>query len=534
MATDYSVFTDLFEVTVAEAVLREYPEPDALALVSLKKGQRLRRLDTVYWNGAWIRFYADVAGGKKYEGYLYSTDVTDIEDEPAPPQQQPPQQPQQQAPPQQPPPQHQPPQHPQQQAPPPQPPPQQPASPPPQQPAPQPPAGGPIIALGCVDANITDQQCAAYVGVVERTTNLAYAEIQDGLDKVKPTRLPPPPQGVMSIAEVQRALKLLGFFPGGEVDGICGYRTQSAIRLFQEYVRTMDRQDCVPDGRFGRQTQEHLQRWMNSGRPPNWAGKQGEYEAWLALLDAAKQKYVAAPGPILEKVNAFTAPTATRKVADWDFSGPGNIHLIGVRRNQATNKFDDIFVLLAKGLVFKFQGSTEPGASDNPKGPPHLVPGQHDYRFGWHQRKYLALRPKGAGVLVVRAGPDKKLDEADLAQGLEANTTINIHWGGRGMGRNVNHWSEGCQVINGEIYVNPAHQLVRCDKFAATTPDEPRQNASKTRGAYNVLVDVVTALCSDIRDNTVKYTLLVEADLDLSPPLKQLLEDSRAAVMKMV
>lgn len=499
--TDYSQFTDLFEVAKDQAVLREYPEPDALELCKLKRGQRLRRLDTVNWNGAWLRFYVDVAGGRKYEGYLYFEDVADIEDDaPAPPE-------------------------------------QQPSAQQPQTPAPQPtapPAGAQIIALGCVDANITDQQCAAYIGVVERTTNVPYREVQDGLDKVKPTRLPPPPQGAMTISQVQDGLKQLGFFPGGEVDGICGYRTQSAIRLFQEYVRTMEGVDCVPDGRFGPQTQGHVQRLLSSNAKPDWQPKQGEYEAWLQLLQAAKQKYAAEPGPMLEKVNAFAGATATRKVQDWDFGGPGNIHLVGVRRNQATNKFDDIFVLLAKGLVFKFQGSTEPGASENAKGPPHLTPGQHDYRFGWHQRKYLALRPKGSGVLIVRAGADKKLDEADIAQGLEVNPTINIHWGGRGMGRNVNHWSEGCQVINGEVYVNPAHQLIPCGKFAATTPDEPRQNATKTRGAYNVLVDVVTALCSDIPDNAVKYTLLTEADLDLSPQLKQLLSDARESVMRMV
>jgi hypothetical protein len=119
-------------------------------------------------------------------------------------------------------------------------------------------------------------------------------------------------------------------------------------------------------------------------------------------------------------------------VAQWE-AAPGHVHLVGIRRREANGKFDDIFVLLLKGLVFKFQGSTEPGASDNPSGRPFLVQGQHNYHFGWHQKKYLALRPQGAGVLVVRSKINDVLDDADLANGLEVNASINIHWGGKGM-----------------------------------------------------------------------------------------------------
>lgn len=391
-----------------------------------------------------------------------------------------------------------------------------------------------MIELGCVDADVSDEACAAYLGIVERTTRLALSDVANTLDKVATKRMLPLSPGAMSVAQVQENLKTLGFFPGGEADGICGYRTHSAIRLFQEYVRSVEKQACVPDGRFGPKTQAHLQRWLDSGARPDWSPHAGEYEAWLGLLEAAKQKYLAQPGPVLEKVNAFAGASDTRKVQDWDFAGPGNIHLVGLRRNEANNKFDDVFVLLMKGLVFKFQGSTEPGASEHPEGPPHLAPGQHNYHFGWHKRSYLALRPQNAGVLIARAGADKRLDEADWEKGLRPEPTINIHWGGRGMGRDVNHWSEGCQVINGEVYVNPAGEMISCSAFAATSPSEAATRHDKTRGAYNLLVDLVTALSGDMPSNTVKYTLLTEPDLDLAPSLKQSLAESRERLLQKI
>ncbi|MBY0563677.1 MAG: peptidoglycan-binding protein, partial [Hyphomonadaceae bacterium] len=408
--------------------------------------------------------------------------------------------------------------------------------PPPVEPTPSPSPSAPVatIELGCVDAEVDDQKCAAFLSEVERTTRVRLADIRDTTDKVVTKRLPPAPAGAMTIAQVQQGLAALGFFPGGKVDGICGYRTLSAIRLFQEYLRTMERQDIVPDGKFGPRTGAHLQRWLSSGQRPDWRQIPGEYDAWLGLLERVKQNYVAEPGPLTQKVNAFTGASDTLKPADWDVTGPGNIHLIGVRRTQFSNKFDDIFVLLMKGLVFKFQGSTEPGASSHPEGPPYLVPGQHKYHFGWHQRSYLALRPLGPGVLVIRAGADRQLTEADLGKELQPNATINVHWGGRGMAGDVNNWSEGCQVINGSVYLNPAGEIVSCQTFAAVRSSEPQTAGSgKTRGAYNVLLDLVTALSGDMPSNTVRYTLLKEPDLALAPDLEQALNAARAQVQDM-
>lgn len=400
-----------------------------------------------------------------------------------------------------------------------------------------------MIELGAMDPEVTDAASAAYAREVERVTRLALASVQSGRDKLVPKRVVPAGPTVMRVAQVQQALRDLGFFPGGAVDGICGYRTQSAIRLFQEYVRSVERLDCTPDGAVGPQTQANIMRWLAGGLRTVWAPtidawnagtlQPGEYGEWLALLERVKQRYLAAPSRVLQLVNDFRGASDTRKVADWDFAAAGNIHLIGIRRSEMRGKFDDIFVLLIKGLVFKFQGTTEPGASENPKGPPHLVPGQHSYHFGWHRRSYLALRPQSAGVLVVRAGADKVLDDSDLARGLEPNATINIHWGGLGMTRDIRSWSEGCQAINGTVYINAGGDVVSCSRFAATTPSEATTDPKKTRGAYNVLLDLVNALGGDLPGNTVKYTLLPEADLGLAPALATGLADARSRVVAM-
>lgn len=394
-----------------------------------------------------------------------------------------------------------------------------------------------MIELGSVDADVSDAAWAAYTKQVERLTRLPLSDVQSGIDKLVIKRASGA-STLMRVAEVQQALKDLRFFPGATIDGICGYRTQSAIRLFQEYVRSVEQRECLPDGRYGAQTQAHLQRWSPQQSRMAWApamdawsaGATGgdEYGEWLALLELVKLQYLAAPSRELQMVNDYAGVSDTRKVAQWDFSPAGNIHLIGIRRAEMQGKFDDIFVLLIKGLVFKFQGTTEPGASSHPAGPPFLVPGQHNYHFGWHQRSYLALRPQSKGVLVVRAGSNKRLDASDLDKGLEPNATINIHWGGKGMTRDVNSWSEGCQTINGSVYINASDTLVSCAAFTATSPSEAKTNPKLTRGAYNVLLDLVTALGSDLAGSTVKYTLLPERDLALAPALAKRLEQARA------
>ena len=405
-----------------------------------------------------------------------------------------------------------------------------------------------LIELGCCDGSVSDAQRHAYLALLESTARVPHKEINPGLDKVALKGYTPDAQA-MSVADVQRALKLLGFFPGGKDDGICGYRTQSAIRLHQEYLYAVEgKKDCKPDGQFGPRSQAYLREWLAADKRPHWAATVeqwqaghvgGEYAQWLALLERVKQHYLASPNRMLQKVNAFAGRTDTRKVADWDFAAAGNIHLIGIRRRQLQQKSDDVLVLLIKGLVFKFQGSTEPGSSatneatGKPLDPPFLVQGQHHYHFGWHRKSYLALRPLslGSGVLVVRS-KDFVLDQADLDSPLEANATINVHWGGRGFNA-VGGWSHGCQVISGSVYIDDLDQLRDCSAYAASLPDEPTKVVGKTRGAYNLLLDLVTALGSDL-GTTVKYTLLEESDLDLDQALKQTLDNARQRLCRLI
>jgi len=396
-----------------------------------------------------------------------------------------------------------------------------------------------MIQLGSYDTTVSASACEAYVKRVEEISRIRLADVADGSDKLAFQRCGQDGQE-MTVAEVQQGLKAAGFLPGGNADGICGYRTLSAMRLFQEYVRSYEKLPIGPDGRFGADSQKHLKRWMDNGTTSEWAPTissweagtlgQSEYTQWLSLLEKVKEKYTASPNGMLQLVAAFGRATDTRSVAQWDFTPAGNIHLVGVRRNEKSGKFDDVFILLTKGLVFKFQGSTEPGASDNPAGLPFLVQGQHDYHFGWHRGQYLALRPQhlDRGVLVVRSKGDRRLDDADLDNGLEANASINIHWGGKGMTFDVKNWSEGCQVINGTLYLNDRNELIDCAAFAAANNGEIASNPSKTRGAYNVLVDLVTALSGDLPGGSVKYTLLAEEDLELDTALKQGLADARA------
>lgn len=397
------------------------------------------------------------------------------------------------------------------------------------------------IKLGCLDASVTDSACEAYIENVSQLTRLPLSQVKEGLDKFAKQRLPAPGQGVLSVVDAQKALKSIGFFPIGQMDGICGYRTQSAIRLFQEYVRSVEKvNDMVPDGQLGPATQAHIERWVNGSLKSNWteamnqfrAGTvSAEYNDWLALLQKVKQQYLTNPNKMLQKVNAYNGAVCTRKVADWDFSTPSNVHLIGVRRAGFQGKFEDIFVLLLNGLIFKFQGSTDPGAKADPRGYPFLVQGQHDYHFGWHHQTYLALRPQSE-VLVLRTRNDQ-ITDADLANNLEPNGTINVHWGGPGMQGDVGTWSEGCQVINGSVYLNPANELISCAKFAATGSLQPLTDPTKTRGAYNVLVDLVTTLASD-QTPILKYMMLVESDLSLAPSLQNSLANTRNQFMALL
>ncbi|MCE7925633.1 MAG: peptidoglycan-binding protein [Haliscomenobacteraceae bacterium CHB4] len=312
-----------------------------------------------------------------------------------------------------------------------------------------------------------------------------------------------------TIRELQQFLKDAGFMPKANVDGVFGYATQAAVRLFQEYLRTVERDASIgaPDGIVGPNTLKKMEEWKqrkaaNGDFVSEW-GRSGaqnpspEFGRWLGMLARAKEFYTGNPNPILAHIEQFKQPTDTRKVGAWDTS-PDTIHLIGIRANETNSdekrRNDDLFVLLIRGMVFKFWGSTDPNPDLAERADiPFLVESQHHYQFGWHKvgdetTVYRALRPASSGVLVFRdKNRDRKLTEEDVVKGLDPspNSTINIHWSGIGS----YNFSAGCQVIAGKSYINHQGKLIDCTPHAATSYKE--LGGSKGRGAYNVFADLV-------------------------------------------
>ena len=109
------------------------------------------------------------------------------------------------------------------------------------------------------------------------------------------------------------------------------------------------------------------------------------------------------------------------------------------------------------------------------------------------------------------------LSDDDLERGVQGNGTINIHWGGKGVGRPVNRWSEGCQVITGSGYEDFQGSIVNCAEYVAVNNTEVAESKGKlTRGAYNVLSDLLIALGSGLsQPGEISFTLLHENDCQL-------------------
>ncbi len=388
-----------------------------------------------------------------------------------------------------------------------------------------------LISLGVVDSGAKPPDLSAYFKRIHEGPMISNAgtkfrgEAQGDWVPFKPVEAHP-------VAALQGFLRDAGFAPHIKIDGICGYRTNSAIRLFQEYVRSVEKIGSVgvPDGVYGPNTAGHVERWKRDGKRADWTGSANqEYPLWMDLLGRVKRHYQASPTAVHQRVAAQPHTSDTRKVADWNFD-PDQIHLVGIRRNQSAplvggkRQTDDLFILLIEGTVFKFFGTTDPGTTTSAQGAPFLVHGQHAYRFGWHKQSdrqivYRALKPLSTGVLVVRDGNrDFVLSEAeDLGGQLERNASINVHWGGRG---GTAGWSAGCQVICGRSYINHHDETIDCSDFAAAgyaSVGQRVQGGRKTRGAYSVLVDLITAFSGDV--HAVDYMLLYERDLALSPQI---------------
>lgn len=400
-----------------------------------------------------------------------------------------------------------------------------------------------MITLGKFDQGISDTALSEYKALVKKLTVIEGGQWENHLrDEGRWVEFKPLDAGVpMKVSEVQQFLKHSGFFPHGKIDGICGYRTSSAIRLFQEYLRSVEGISEIgyPDGIFGNISASHARRWQQEGRKADWVASSGdkqsaEHNKWLSLLNKIKGRALTDPGSPFNRVNTHPKPGDTVKPANWDFDS-GRIHMIGVRRRKsaqdnqdsAVQVLNDLFVLLLNGAVFKFYGSTEPGTKESTKGYPFLVPGQHLYRFGWHKlselkKVYHALKPgTDQGVLIVRS-KNVIPKESDLAGPLERNITINIHWGGEGVSDKAG-WSSGCQVIAGRSYINHQDKPINCTKFAAANYDQlgvKVEGVYQTKGAYSVLEDLVAALSgASPDDNIVRYTLIREEDLAENPEI---------------
>jgi len=333
------------------------------------------------------------------------------------------------------------------------------------------------------------------------------------------------------VSELQQFLKETGFMPQGTVDGVFGYVTLAAVRLFQEYIRTVEKDASIgtPDGIAGTNTFRHVENWKSKKKgTPGYVSKWGqssaengsaEFNKWIALLATAKEHYIKVSHPILKCMDKIHFKSDTKKVQDWDTTNT-TIHLIGVRRNQDISELkrqnDDLFILLVNGLVFKFWGSTDPSQAQafnettkkGRKDEPFLLEGQHEYRFAWHKvsdgrRVYRALKPARYGVLVFRDRDNNNaLTDEDLVKGLddEPNNSINIHWSGKGQ----TNYSAGCQVIAGRSYINPDDEIIDCSSFASSGYGGLSRN--KTRGAYNMLTDLILNFAPDGVHSLV-YTL---------------------------
>jgi len=332
-----------------------------------------------------------------------------------------------------------------------------------------------------------------------------------------------------AVLKLQQFLFKAGFMPRAAFDGVFGYVTQAAVRLFQEYVRTMENvTNMVPDGMVGSGTMSHITRWEKENKVSEW-GKMSSnnpsksYSDWMQLLQQAKQHYTSNPGPILKHLNSLSKTYSTKKPSDWTFN-TNDIHLIGIRRKQTQSAIrrenDDLFVLLINGMTFTFWGSTD--ASVNMAGrkdEAFLIEGQHLYRFGWHKisvekKIYRALKPqKPRGVMIIRDWDNDNAytDEDIKVNGLRVNPSINIHW--TGIGRS--NFSAGCQVIAGKSYLNHKNDLQDCSKFASASYGGLTTSNKKTKGAYNVFTDLI--LCYAPQNIThLYYTLGREDSLNLS------------------
>ncbi len=343
------------------------------------------------------------------------------------------------------------------------------------------------------------------------------------------------------IRALTQFLQGAGFMPYAAHDGIFGYVTQAAVRLFQEYVRTIAEPQrhqqrspaCWPDGVVGRDTQFYIDRWREKQVKCRWTSGEStpDHRRWLQWLTSAAAYYEGEPSTVMRHLQAAGRRGDSLKPEEWSFDRD-DTHLIGIRRKANEDRGldrrppDDLFILLLNGRSFYFWGSTDSNPSNGKEG--YLIEGQHRYRLNWHnisihrrERIYKAARPATTGVMVVRdVHGHNALTDANRRDGFdpEPNPTFNIHWSGLG----ISNWSAGCQVISGKNYVNDSGDLISCAEYAARNDRERGTRRAEdgprlTMGAYSLLSDLV--LCytpqKDLgKKPTFLYTLFQEEAFD--------------------
>ena len=204
------------------------------------------------------------------------------------------------------------------------------------------------LYLGCYDDNVTEAHIGKYleafhinmggVGKTTKTTKLRHGDLHQWIDPKKVEGTP--------VMTLQKFLKNAGFIPPYlDLTGIYGYETQAAVRLFQEYIRTIEKDESIgiPDGVIGKGGWKHVKRWAEGRKKASeWQrGKQSaEYKKWLDMLGKAKEFYRDSPHKILDKVNAKVEKLGdvdTLKTSDW-VTSENEVHLIGIRRKEEDNR----------------------------------------------------------------------------------------------------------------------------------------------------------------------------------------------------
>ncbi|MFH0883106.1 MAG: peptidoglycan-binding domain-containing protein [bacterium] len=231
----------------------------------------------------------------------------------------------------------------------------------------------------------------------------------------------------MTLFQLQRYLKILGYAPGSE-DGRLGPITRRAVKRFQ-----LDR-GLLSDGIPGQRTEaailaairEDNAKETHSPRTPQPPRQETSDNLKVSLLEILQTK-----GCDLSRLNLVG-------VCGW---------MDGKVVENRWNEYNDTIYVVEHGkTVSGFRASVDPGRlrEPNPKGTAHLLPGLYRYRLGLHRQRETAL---------VQAGPvrvERFLDDVESGDSKtveEGWFGINIHRGGSGSF--VGEWSAGCQVIHG-------------------------------------------------------------------------------------